>query len=118
MPYRSVAARELSDLLGVLAHPERLRIVEELRRGELDVNTLQACLAIAQPKVSRHLSLLRAHHIVVERREGRRVLYRLLQPELALWLAEGLVFIQRSAHTPDEVRSAAERAREEWRHGE
>ncbi|MFN3431066.1 MAG: ArsR/SmtB family transcription factor [Candidatus Sericytochromatia bacterium] len=116
MPYRSVAAKELSDLLGVLAHPERLFLVEELRGGERDVNTLRSLLGVSQAKVSRHLGLLRAHHIVSERREGRHVFYRLTQSGLANWLAEGLIFIERSPYAPDEVREAAERARETWLH--
>lgn len=116
MPHRSVAAKELGGLLGVLAHSERLFLVEELREGERDVNTLQALLGVSQAKVSRHLGLLRAHHVVSERREGRRVFYRLTQAELANWLAEGLIFIERSPYTPGDVREAAELAREAWLH--
>ena len=44
MPQQSLASREMASLLGVLAHPHRIRIVEELRAGELDVNSLQSIL--------------------------------------------------------------------------
>lgn len=32
--------KELPELPGVLAHPNRIRIIEELRDGERDVNSL------------------------------------------------------------------------------
>ena len=38
VPYRVLVANELADLLGVLAHPNRIRIIEELRDGERNVN--------------------------------------------------------------------------------
>ena len=34
MPHRVLVAKELAELLGVLAHPNRIRIIEELREGE------------------------------------------------------------------------------------
>jgi DNA-binding transcriptional ArsR family regulator len=94
MPEREVVSRELGTLLGVLSHPHRIRIVEELRDGERDVQTLQRRLGIRQAGVSQHLSLLRAHRIVVERREGRHVYYHLVHPQIASWLMVGLQFVE------------------------
>ena len=34
MPSRSFVAGEMAELLGVLAHPHRIRIVEELRNAD------------------------------------------------------------------------------------
>lgn len=111
MPDRVLITKELAELLGVLAHPHRIRIVEELRGGEeKDVNSLQAELGISHSSVSQHLSLLRAHRIVLERREGRHVFYRLRQPEMASWLTDALRFLE-----PDrEIGSAVERVRSLW----
>lgn len=39
---------------------------------------------------------LRAHRLVAERREGRQVLYHLRQPDIAIWLAEAMRFIDES----------------------
>ncbi len=114
MPYRSVVSRELAGLLGVLAHPHRLRIVEELRTGELDVGAIQALLDIAQSGVSQHLAVLRAHRIVAERREGRHVFYRLRQPELADWLLDGLAFIEHDVEASRQLRHDVRRARAKW----
>ena len=114
MPDRAFATKELAKLLGVLAHPERIRIVEELRGGELDVNSLQKLLGVAHSRVSQNLGILRSHRIVSERREGRHVFYRLLQPQLATWLRDGLSFLEREAELNQEIRSALGRAREQW----
>jgi DNA-binding transcriptional ArsR family regulator len=114
MPDRAFATRELSNLLGVLAHPDRIRIVEELRGGELDVASLQNLLGVAHSRVSQNLGILRIHRIVVERREGRHVFYRLTQPEMAPWLLQGLVFLEREAEHNEEVRAALGKVRRHW----
>lgn len=95
MPFRKVVTRELGILLGVLSHPDRIRIVEELGAGEKDVGTLAQALQTSLVRVSQHLSLLRSHRLVSERREGRHVFYHLEQPRLAGWLLKGLEFLDR-----------------------
>ncbi len=112
MPERQIVAGELARFLGVLAHPHRIRIVEELRGEERDVNALQDALGISHSGVSQHLALLRAHRLVAERRVGRRVFYRLLQPELAGWLTAGLAFIEPELHLRLHV--AVEQVRGLW----
>ena len=114
MPDRAFATKELAKLLGVLAHPERIRIVEELRGGDLDVQSRQKLLGVAHSRVSQNLGILRSHRIVTERREGRHVFYRLVQPRLATWLRDGLSFLEREAELNEEIRSALGRAREHW----
>lgn len=47
MPHRAIVAKELAGVLGVLAHPQRIRIIEELRNGERDVTSIQAALESA-----------------------------------------------------------------------
>lgn len=114
MPERLLVSKELAALLGVLSHAHRIRIVEELRDRELDVNSLQEILGISHSGVSQHLALLRAHRIVVERREGRHVYYRLRQPELAAWLIAGIEFVAGSPGDYEEFRSAVERVKTLW----
>ena len=114
MPFRQVVTKALGNLLGVLSHPQRLQIVEALRHGEMDVNSLQAVLASTHARVSQHLSLMRAHRLVVERRAGRRVLYRLHHPDLAVWLVRGLDFVDGQYDESAEVHSAVETARICW----
>ncbi|HTV00306.1 MAG TPA: metalloregulator ArsR/SmtB family transcription factor [Luteitalea sp.] len=114
MPNRSFVAKELGQLFNVLSHPDRVRIVEELREGELDVNALQAALNVSHSRTSQNLAVLRAHRLVVERREGRHVFYRLVKPELAQWLLGGLQFIQLDLEQAESRRSAIEEVRQMW----
>lgn len=114
MSESAIANKQLAVLLGVLGHPLRIRIIEELRRGACDVNTLRSSLDVAHSGVSQHLAVLRTHRIVIERREGRRVIYRLAEPSLADWLLEGFRFLETTAGCYEEIRSAIQHIRESW----
>ncbi len=68
----------ISRLFALLEDPFRLRILRLLRQGELCVCELVDALGgIPQYKVSRHLGALRRGKLVVARREGRWIHYRL-----------------------------------------
>ncbi len=114
MVARTVVTNELSELFSALSHPHRIRIIEELREVEQDVNSLQTALGVSHSRVSQQLAILRAHKLVVERREGRHHFYRLSQPDLARWLLEGLRFIEGELVTADRIRSAVEEVRTMW----
>lgn len=114
MSFQQVVTQELAKLLGVLSHPDRIFIIEELYKGEKEVKALQQRLGISHSRVSQHLSLLRSHKIVVERRRGRNVLYRLVNQELSVWLLDALKFIEFRLQQTDEIRSAVESARNVW----
>lgn len=114
MAERSVAAKALSQLLNALSHADRIRIVEELRDGEKDVGTLAENLDTGTVRVSQHLSILRAAHLVTERREGRHVFYRLTHPALARWLLDGLRFVEPDARVVEELRDAVSTAVALW----
>lgn len=117
MPSRHLVAKELGQLFAVFSHPDRLRIVEELREGERDVNALQAALNVTHSRTSQNLAVLRAHRIVAERREGRHVFYRLVNPDIAGWVLDGLRFIEADLDMVERRRSAIEEVRQLWRPG-
>ncbi|MFT6435276.1 MAG: DNA-binding transcriptional ArsR family regulator [Candidatus Azotimanducaceae bacterium] len=94
MPSRVIIAKELAEVFKVAAHADRIRLIEELHRGEMDVNTLAEALSLPGPRVSQHLSLLRAHRIVEERRDGHHHMYKLIQPEIAQWIVDGIAFVE------------------------
>jgi ArsR family transcriptional regulator len=74
--------RPFSRLFKALGDETRLRIVALLAHGELCVCHLEEALRISQPKVSRHLAILRSAAVVEHRREGSWVYYRLAtQPD-------------------------------------
>ena len=94
MASRIVVAKELSELMKIISHPDRLRLIEEMRTGERDVSTLAATLNLPQARVSQHIALMRAHRLLAETRDGRRHLYSLKQPEIADWILDGIDFIK------------------------
>lgn len=114
MPQRNFVTKELAVFLSVLAHPHRIRIIEELRLEERDVNSLQTLLGISHSGVSQHLGILRAHRLVAERREGRRCIYHLCMPKLAEWLLEGMGFLQRDREATQSLTNAIEQVRLMW----
>ncbi len=69
-----------------LADPTRRRVLEDLSRGELAAGELASRFPISGPSVSRHLAVLKAAGLVVERRSANRVIYSLVSDRLALHL--------------------------------
>ncbi len=112
MPGRHVVARELAEIFKIIAHPDRIRMIEELRSGEKDVNTLAKALDLPGARVSQHLSLMRAHRLVEERRDGRHHFYHLTQPEIAGWIVDGLDFVEGRVNGP--AKSSIKQARRLW----
>lgn len=72
--------RQQARVLKALANESRLRIIDRLSRGEASVGQLRALVGSDMSTVSKHLSVLRAHGIVDDRRAGNSVYYRLLTP--------------------------------------
>ncbi|NLY12785.1 MAG: metalloregulator ArsR/SmtB family transcription factor [Gammaproteobacteria bacterium] len=69
-----------------LADDTRLRIALLIASaGELCVCELSESLQESQPKISRHLSLLRTAGVLLDRRQGQWVYYR-LHPQLPAWV--------------------------------
>lgn len=66
-----------SALYKALAHPTRLRILDIVAQQEACVCHLTTLLGQRQPYVSQHLMILREAGLVVDRREGVTVYYRL-----------------------------------------
>jgi DNA-binding transcriptional ArsR family regulator len=60
-----------------LGDPTRLRIVKLLENGELCVCQLMAVLGMGQSRISRHLSILKQAGLILDRRQGKWVHYRL-----------------------------------------
>jgi len=118
MPARHIIAKELAGLFGVFSHPDRVRIVEELRDGERDVNALQAVLGVSHSRTSQNLSVLRMHRVVAERREGRHVFYRLVQPEMAAWISSGIQFLEGETVNAQARQTAIDEVRQIWRTAE
>jgi len=71
----NIQAEQFFKILGDLT---RLRVLALLsREGELCVCELTHALGEIQPKISRHLALLREAEVVLDRRQGQWIYYRL-----------------------------------------
>jgi DNA-binding transcriptional ArsR family regulator len=115
MPTRAILAREIAELLRVIGHPDRVRLIEELRNGSLDVTALSERLAIPATRVSQHLALLKAHRIAADRPDGRHHLYSLVDRSLAAWLIDGARFVHARAAAEVADRQALDAAANLWR---
>jgi DNA-binding transcriptional ArsR family regulator len=71
-----------SDLCKTLANDKRQMILGALRDGELSVGELVEATGIPQANLSQHLSLMRARGVVLTRRDGARVHYRIANAKL------------------------------------
>lgn len=71
---------EASDLLKLIGNPNRLSIVCFLLEEESSVATLEEQLGIRQPTLSQQLSELRDAGIIEGRRDGKSIIYRVLDP--------------------------------------
>ena len=68
------------ELLKVLAHPARVKILEELVEGVKCVSDFEEALDISQPNVSQHLKILKSHEVVDYFIDGRLKCYFLKEP--------------------------------------
>ena len=65
-----------------LSNPKRLEVIDCLRNGELPVIRLAEVTQINQANLSQHLALMREKGILITRREGINVYYRLSNPKI------------------------------------
>jgi len=70
-------AQTASDFLKAISHEGRLMILCHLVTGEKSVTELEELLSARQAAVSQQLSRLRLEGLVVPRREGKAIYYRL-----------------------------------------
>ena len=71
---------ELEQYFKGLADRNRLRILNLLLHGELCGCDIQHVLEASQPNISRHLQYLKNSGLVLDRRDGFRIFYRLAEP--------------------------------------
>ena len=65
-----------AEFLKALASPLRLKILDALREGEKNVCELMDTLGICQSTLSCNLSVLRTSGVLLDRKEGTSVYYR------------------------------------------
>jgi DNA-binding transcriptional ArsR family regulator len=77
------AVQQAATMLKCIGHPVRLKIIELLdREGEQNVTAIYEALGIEQAVASQHLNLMRDKRILISRREGVNVFYRIEDPRV------------------------------------
>jgi len=82
---RSITADHLNraaEVIRLLGHAERLKILEVLERGEASVTDIQEALDLPQAIVSQHLAKMRGLDVVAPRRDGQHVYYHIIEPKV------------------------------------
>lgn len=65
-----------AELLRAIAHPVRLQILCAIKDQARAVSDIEEATGISQPGLSQQLAILRKADLVVTRREGKQVFYR------------------------------------------
>jgi DNA-binding transcriptional ArsR family regulator len=99
----SAHVQDLAGLFRLLGNPTRVRILDALGYSELCVCDLAALLEARISAVSHQLALLKRHHLVKNRREGKMVFYSLDDLHVRTLVAQGL------AHTRHAKRARGNR---------
>jgi DNA-binding transcriptional ArsR family regulator len=71
-----------AQLFKILMHPTRLAILNELRNDEQCVCHLEARLGLRQAYICQHLMQMRDAGLVIDRRDGWNIFYRVARPEI------------------------------------
>ncbi|HUF03294.1 MAG TPA: metalloregulator ArsR/SmtB family transcription factor [Aridibacter sp.] len=72
---------EMADVFSALADKTRLRVLNLMREDEICVCFFSEALEESQPKISRHLAVLRKAGLVESRRDGKWMHYSIAVPE-------------------------------------
>ena len=73
---------DVARVLKVLGDLNRIKIIELLRDGEHCQCDIIPFIGQSQPTVSRHLNMLEENGILVSRKDGVRVLYKIADPNV------------------------------------
>jgi DNA-binding transcriptional ArsR family regulator len=85
-----IALRQAADaatgFLRTLSNPDRLMLLCQLSAGESCVSDLENETGIPQPTLSQQLAVLRREDLVLTRREGKQIYYRIADPRVLTML--------------------------------
>ena len=71
-----------AEMCKVFSHPKRLELIDLLREKEMSVGELSQRLGLAAANLSQHLAMMRERRVLVTRKEGNVVYYRIANPKL------------------------------------
>ena len=71
-----------AEMCKVFSNPIRLEILHLLRYDELSVTELIKKSKLSQANISQHLAIMKARGVVVSRRDGKNMYYKLANPKI------------------------------------
>lgn len=89
-PLSEITIAEVADLFKLFSDSTRIEILIALAQGERSVSEITTVLKRTQPAVSHQLRLLKAGRLVVARRSGTSIYYRLADDHVLTLLAQGV----------------------------
>ena len=103
-----------ADLLKAFAHPTRLQILGELRKGTQCVTDMEEILPVTQVNISQHLTVLRNAKLVDFAQDGALRCYYLSRPKLVEGILNLLVAdLPVIRKTKEQIDREKERAKKE-----
>ena len=87
-------AAHVAELFRAFSDTSRVRILFALTTQEINVNALAMLVGISESAVSHHLRSLRQMELVVARREGKEVYYRIEDEHIISLFQEGVKHVQ------------------------
>ncbi|HBU70531.1 MAG TPA: transcriptional regulator [Elusimicrobia bacterium] len=71
-----------AELCKTLSNPKRLEILSILRGGEKQAGEISTYLKISKANLSQHLSILKQKKLILQRRSGVNLFYRVADPRV------------------------------------
>ncbi len=71
-----------AEMCKVFSHAKRLELISNLRDKEMSAGELGERLGLSPANLSQHLTMMRERRILVSRKEGNMVYYRIANPRL------------------------------------
>jgi DNA-binding transcriptional ArsR family regulator len=87
-------AADVAELFRVLSDTSRVRIFSALVARELNVSAIAGLVGVSESAVSHHLRSLRQMGLVVARRDGKEVHYRIEDEHIIAIFQEGIRHVQ------------------------
>jgi DNA-binding transcriptional ArsR family regulator len=84
---------DAAEVFQLLSAPGRLHLLWLLSKDEVDVTTLVRAVGGTKAGISQHLAKLRLAGWIDGRREGRRILYKVVDPHIVTLVHQGVEHI-------------------------
>lgn len=88
------AAAHVAELFRAFSDTSRVRIISALLRSEMNVSALSEAVRLSESAVSHHLRGLRQMRLVVSRKNGKEVYYRVEDEHIIHLFQQGVKHVQ------------------------